>query len=80
MHFIKDEAGFYQLDVAGCAAAWQKAEAGEAPSLKGARWFTFDDIKSMTNNFDDDNTIGVGGYGKVHHFSKPPVLYHELLR
>ncbi|KAG0563566.1 hypothetical protein KC19_8G041600 [Ceratodon purpureus] len=47
-------------------ASWQKAEAGEAPSLKGARWFTFDDIKSMTNNFDDDNTLGVGGYGKVY--------------
>jgi hypothetical protein len=28
----------------------------------------------MTNNFDDDNTLGVGGYGKVLHFFNSPIF------
>jgi len=47
------------------AAAWQNAQDGAAPKLKGANWFSFDDIKRMTNNFSEANTIGEGGYGKV---------------
>lgn len=58
-------------------AAWQRAGAGEAPSLKGARWFTFDDIRRMTNEFDDDNMLGVGGYGKVRLIFYPSILNHK---
>ncbi|XP_024357802.1 leucine-rich repeat receptor protein kinase HPCA1 isoform X1 [Physcomitrium patens] len=47
-------------------ADWEKAQDGDAPKLKGARWFTFDDIKMMTNNFNEDNVLGEGGYGKVY--------------
>uniref|UniRef100_A0A7I4BQM7 non-specific serine/threonine protein kinase n=1 Tax=Physcomitrium patens TaxID=3218 RepID=A0A7I4BQM7_PHYPA len=46
--------------------AWAKAEDGNAPQLKGARWFTFNDMRRMTNDFDDDNMLGAGGYGKVY--------------
>lgn len=48
------------------AAAWAKAEDGTAPQLKGAHWFSFDDIKRMTNNFSAENELGAGGYGKVY--------------
>ncbi|KAG0553800.1 hypothetical protein KC19_12G040100 [Ceratodon purpureus] len=47
-------------------AGWKNVEDGAAPNLKGARWFSFDDIKRMTNNFSDDNVLGEGGYGKVY--------------
>ena len=40
-------------------------DGGLAPQLKGANWFTFDDIKQMTNNFSEENELGEGGYGKV---------------
>ncbi|XP_042427559.1 leucine-rich repeat receptor protein kinase HPCA1-like isoform X1 [Zingiber officinale] len=39
---------------------------GSAPQLKGARWFPFDEIKKITNNFSEANEIGSGGYGKVY--------------
>ncbi|XP_042428243.1 leucine-rich repeat receptor protein kinase HPCA1-like [Zingiber officinale] len=39
---------------------------GSAPQLKGARWFPFDEIKKITNNFSEANAIGSGGYGKVY--------------
>lgn len=45
--------------------AWAKAEDGNAPQLKGARWFTFNDMRRMTNDFDDDNMLGAGGYIRV---------------
>ena len=38
---------------------------GEAPQLKGARWFSFEEIRKLTNNFHEDNEIGAGGYGRV---------------
>ncbi|KAK1271094.1 putative leucine-rich repeat receptor-like protein kinase [Acorus gramineus] len=37
-----------------------------APQLKGARWFSYDELKKCTNNFSDSNEIGSGGYGKVY--------------
>ncbi|KAK1312830.1 putative leucine-rich repeat receptor-like protein kinase [Acorus calamus] len=37
-----------------------------APQLKGARWFSYDDLKKSTNNFSNYNEIGSGGYGKVY--------------
>ncbi|KAI9121130.1 hypothetical protein K1719_008163 [Acacia pycnantha] len=39
---------------------------GKAPQLKGARWFSLEDLKKYTNNFSEDNTVGSGGYGKVY--------------
>ncbi|CAM8924578.1 unnamed protein product [Rhodiola kirilowii] len=39
---------------------------GGAPQLKGARWFSYDEIKKGTNNFASSNEVGSGGYGKVY--------------
>ncbi|XP_058075187.1 leucine-rich repeat receptor protein kinase HPCA1-like [Magnolia sinica] len=39
---------------------------GGAPQLKGARWFSYDELKKGTNNFSESNEIGSGGYGKVY--------------
>ncbi|CAL9168866.1 leucine-rich repeat receptor protein kinase HPCA1 [Musa acuminata AAA Group] len=36
------------------------------PQLKGARHFSFNDVKKYTNNFSEANEIGDGGYGKVY--------------
>ncbi|KAK7387638.1 hypothetical protein VNO78_22425 [Psophocarpus tetragonolobus] len=36
------------------------------PQLKGARRFSFEEVKKYTNNFSQDNDIGSGGYGKVY--------------
>lgn len=38
---------------------------GGAPQLKGARWFSYEELKKYTNNFSAANEIGSGGYGKV---------------
>ncbi|KAH7443706.1 hypothetical protein KP509_02G047300 [Ceratopteris richardii] len=37
-----------------------------APKLKGARYFTFAELKKASNNFSESNEIGSGGYGKVY--------------
>ncbi|KAJ4817028.1 Leucine-rich repeat protein kinase family protein [Rhynchospora pubera] len=48
-------------------ASWSRTEdSGGAPQLKGARWFSFDELKKITNNFSQSNEIGYGGYGKVY--------------
>ncbi|KAI3924505.1 hypothetical protein MKW98_032706 [Papaver atlanticum] len=49
-------------------ASWAPSgkDSGGAPILKGARWFSFDELKKCTNNFSDTNEIGSGGYGKVY--------------
>ncbi|RCV27865.1 hypothetical protein SETIT_5G359200v2 [Setaria italica] len=39
---------------------------GDAPQLKGARYFSFEELKKCTNNFSEINEIGSGGYGKVY--------------
>ncbi|TVU19952.1 hypothetical protein EJB05_36135, partial [Eragrostis curvula] len=39
---------------------------GEAPQLKGARFFSFEEAKNCTSNFSDSHEIGAGGYGKVY--------------
>lgn len=48
-------------------ASWTTSgkESGGAPQLKGARWFSYDELKKCTNNFSESNQIGSGGYGKV---------------
>ncbi|CAM6111852.1 unnamed protein product [Calypogeia fissa] len=54
-------------------ASWGggSAEFGEAPKLKGARWFSLAELKAYTNNWSDDNMIGVGGYGRVYRGELP---------
>ncbi|KAL8099389.1 leucine-rich repeat receptor protein kinase HPCA1 [Apium graveolens] len=49
-------------------ASWAPSgkDSGGAPQLKGARWFSYDELKKCTNNFSDINEIGSGGYGKVY--------------
>ncbi|OWM81577.1 hypothetical protein CDL15_Pgr007615 [Punica granatum] len=49
-------------------ASWAPGvkDAGGAPQLKGARLFSFDELKKCTNNFSNSNEIGSGGYGKVY--------------
>ncbi|KAL3506931.1 hypothetical protein ACH5RR_032313 [Cinchona calisaya] len=49
-------------------ASWAPSgkDSGGAPQLKGARWFSYDELKKSTNNFSDNNEIGSGGYGKVY--------------
>lgn len=49
-------------------ASWgiAKKDSGGAPQLKGARFFSFDELKNCTNNFAENNEIGSGGYGKVY--------------
>ncbi|KAK7346240.1 hypothetical protein VNO80_20755 [Phaseolus coccineus] len=49
-------------------ASWAPSgkDSGGAPQLKGARWFSYDDLKKCTSNFSENNEIGSGGYGKVY--------------
>ncbi|EHA8587934.1 putative leucine-rich repeat receptor-like protein kinase [Cocos nucifera] len=49
-------------------ASWTRSgeDSGGAPQLKGARWFSFDELKKSTNNFSETNEIGSGAYGKVY--------------
>ncbi|KAF5178516.1 Ascorbate transporter protein [Thalictrum thalictroides] len=49
-------------------ASWAPSgkDSGGAPQLKGARWFSYDELKKCTNNFLDSNEVGSGGYGKVY--------------
>ncbi|KAK4480215.1 hypothetical protein RD792_013277 [Penstemon davidsonii] len=49
-------------------ASWAPSgkDSGGAPQLKGARWFSYDELKKSTNNFSQSNQIGSGGYGKVY--------------
>lgn len=49
------------------SASWAPSgkDSGGAPQLKGARWFSYEELKKCTNNFSDSNEIGSGGYGKV---------------
>lgn len=61
------------------AALWDpNTNSGGVPQLKGAKSFSFEELKRSTNNFSDLNDVGSGGYGKVRilyrfvssHFSK----------
>ncbi|KAK6912222.1 Leucine-rich repeat-containing N-terminal, plant-type [Dillenia turbinata] len=49
-------------------ASWVPSgkDSGGAPQLKGARWFSYDELKKCTNHFSESNEIGSGGYGKVY--------------
>ncbi|MBA0836683.1 hypothetical protein Goarm_008878, partial [Gossypium armourianum] len=46
-------------------AHWDpKKSSGSIPQLKGARCFSFEELKKYTKNFSEANDIGSGGYGK----------------
>ncbi|KAL7617534.1 hypothetical protein Lser_V15G03552 [Lactuca serriola] len=49
-------------------ASWASSgkDGGGAPQLKGARWFSYDELKKSTSNFSHTNLLGSGGYGKVY--------------
>ena len=48
------------------AVSWDShGLSGDIPALKGARFFTFEELQICTNNFSEGNSIGSGGYGKV---------------
>ncbi|KAJ1263385.1 hypothetical protein BS78_09G180500 [Paspalum vaginatum] len=49
-------------------ASWgvSQKDSGGAPQLKGARNFSFIELRNCTNNFSDSHEIGSGGYGKVY--------------
>ncbi|KAH0457432.1 hypothetical protein IEQ34_012747 [Dendrobium chrysotoxum] len=49
-------------------ASWisKGKESDGAPQLKGARLFSYDELRKSTNNFAEANEIGCGGYGKVY--------------
>lgn len=48
------------------AASWDSNSSNTGgPQLKGARSFSYEDLKKCTNNFAEVNAIGSGGYGKV---------------
>ncbi|KAK9022885.1 hypothetical protein V6N11_003123 [Hibiscus sabdariffa] len=53
-------------------AHWDsKKSSGSIPQLKGARCFSFEELKKYTHNFSDANDIGSGGYGKVYRGTLP---------
>lgn len=48
-------------------ASWDpNTNSGGVPQLKGAKSFSFEELKRITNNFSEKNDVGSGGYGKVY--------------
>ncbi|KAL8252107.1 hypothetical protein R6Q59_035800 [Mikania micrantha] len=48
-------------------ALWDPtSESGGIPQLKGARSFTFEELRKCTDNFSATSQIGAGGYGNVY--------------
>ncbi|KAK9938706.1 hypothetical protein M0R45_015428 [Rubus argutus] len=43
----------------------------DGPQLKGARLFSFEELKKCTNGFSEANNIGSGGYGQVYRGGLP---------
>ncbi|KAG8639641.1 hypothetical protein MANES_14G162000v8 [Manihot esculenta] len=54
-------------------ANWDSTKSNGAgvPQLKGARLFSFEELRKYTNNFSEANDIGSGGYGKVYRGTLP---------
>ncbi|OEL37882.1 putative leucine-rich repeat receptor-like protein kinase, partial [Dichanthelium oligosanthes] len=49
----------------------KSTSASTIPQLRGARVFSFDELRKITNNFSEANDIGNGGYGKVYRGTMP---------
>ena len=48
------------------SAHWESNKSiGGVPQLKGARNFSFEELRKYSNNFSETNDIGSGGYGNV---------------
>ncbi|KAI5593143.1 hypothetical protein BDE02_04G198500 [Populus trichocarpa] len=48
-------------------AQWESNKSvGGVPQLKGARHFSFEELRKYSNNFSETNDIGSGGYGNVY--------------
>ncbi|CAL5401918.1 unnamed protein product [Camellia sinensis] len=53
-------------------ASWDSNKSnGGVPQLKGARCYSFEELKKYTNTFSEANCIGSGGYGKVYRGTLP---------
>jgi hypothetical protein len=69
------------LYVSTAAASWARSEErGGAPRLKGARWFSYEELKRSTNNFAEANELGYGGYGKVYRGMLPTGQFIAIKR
>ena len=55
------------------AVSWdmKSTSASTVPQLRGARTFSFEELRKITNNFSEANDIGNGGYGKVYRGTLP---------
>ncbi|XP_039835961.1 leucine-rich repeat receptor protein kinase HPCA1-like isoform X2 [Panicum virgatum] len=49
----------------------KSTSASTVPQLRGARPFSFEELRKITNNFSEANDIGNGGYGKVYRGTLP---------
>lgn len=53
-------------------ASWDPNKiSGNVPVIRGARNFSFEELKRYTNNFSEVNDVGSGGYGKVYRGTPP---------
>lgn len=65
-HFMSTWGWSYHFNIHIHAALWDPSKnSGGVPQLKGARSFSFEELKKYTNNFSETNNIGSGGYGMV---------------
>ncbi|EEC75182.1 hypothetical protein OsI_11410 [Oryza sativa Indica Group] len=68
-------------ELGGPFASWKRSEErGGAPRLKGARWFSYEELKRSTNNFAEANELGYGGYGKVYRGMLPTGTFIAIKR
>jgi hypothetical protein len=69
LYFRDINTNFYGILSLSChtiVAHWDpNSGSGGVPQLKGARCFSFEELKKYTNKFSEANSIGSGGYGKV---------------
>ncbi|KAK1370525.1 putative leucine-rich repeat receptor-like protein kinase [Heracleum sosnowskyi] len=62
-------------------ASWDaNTSSNGGPQLKGARCFSYEDLRKCTNNFSEVNAIGSGGYGKVYRGTLPSGMLVAIKR
>ncbi|KAK1370528.1 putative leucine-rich repeat receptor-like protein kinase [Heracleum sosnowskyi] len=62
-------------------ASWDpNKSSGGIPQLKGARNFSFEELKKYSGNFSEVNNIGSGGYGMVYRGTLPSGLLVAIKR